>query len=63
MVISELAVAGFTENPAVAPAGKPAADKVTRPAKPPCLVTVIVLLTLPPCAAEPETGDALSVKF
>src|SRR5580700_7195246 len=36
-------------NDAVTPPGRPDADKLTLPLKPPCGVTVIVLVPLDPC--------------
>jgi hypothetical protein len=43
-----LEVAGFVPNPAVTPAGRPEADKVTLPVNPPEGVIVMVLLPLLP---------------
>jgi hypothetical protein len=46
----------------VTPLGKPVAASVTLPENPPTLVTVIVLVPLPPCATETDTGEGDSVK-
>ncbi|MBI5085511.1 MAG: hypothetical protein HZB13_13040 [Acidobacteria bacterium] len=62
MVSSELAVAGFTENPAAAPAGKPVADSVTGLAKPFDGATVTVVDVPLPCTTVPATGDIDSAK-
>jgi len=56
-------VAGFGLNPAVTPVGKPAADRVTLPLKPPCGVMVIVLVPLDPCVMLTLAGEADKVKL
>jgi hypothetical protein len=53
---------GFGLNDAVTPLGKPEADRVTLPLKPPTSVTVIVLVPLPPWAMLTLPGEADSVK-
>lgn len=58
-----LEVAGFVPNPAVTPAGKPEADRVTLPVNPPEGVMVMVLLPLLPCVTLSEVGEADSEKF
>jgi len=45
-------------NEAVTPRGSPEADKLTLPVKPPCGVTVIVDVTLPPRTRVKELGEA-----
>src|SRR5882762_9984638 len=50
-------------NDAVTPLGRPDADKLTLPLKPPCGVTVIVLVPLAPCAIVTLLGEAESEKF
>ena len=56
-------VVGLVANAAVTPAGRPEAERVTLPAKPPEGVTVIVLLTLLPWVTATLDGDAESEKF
>lgn len=48
---------------AVAPAGKPDADKLTVPLKPLSALMVMVLLPLLPCTTVKLLGEAESVKF
>lgn len=55
-------VAGLVPNVAVTPDGRPEADKVTLPVKPPMSVTEIVLVPLDPCATERLVGDAAMLK-
>ena len=55
-------VVGFGANPAVTPLGKPAALKVTLPAKPLTGTTVMVLVPLLPCAMLNEPGLAVRLK-
>lgn len=50
-------------NEAVTPLGKPEADKLTLPLKPPCGMRVMLLVTLPPRMMVKLLGDAESVKF
>ena len=45
-------------NDAVTPPGRPDADKLTLPLKPPCGLTVIVLVPLVPCTIVKLLGDA-----
>jgi hypothetical protein len=56
-------VVGLVPNVAVTPAGRPDADNVTAPVKPPEGVSVIVLLPLPPCVTVTLVGEAESEKF
>jgi hypothetical protein len=58
-----LEVAGLVPNPAVTPAGKPEADRVTLPVKPPEGVIVIVLVPLLPWVTLTLLGEADSEKF
>src|SRR5208282_2113932 len=58
-----LLVAGLGLKAAVTPLGKPEAERVTLPLKPPCAVMVIVLVTLLPCVTLTLPGEAASVKF
>jgi hypothetical protein len=53
---------GFGLNAAVTPLGKPEAERVTLPLKPPTSVTVIVLVPLLPCMTLTLLGEADSVK-
>ena len=55
-------VVGLVPKLAVTPAGKPEADKVTLPVKPPLGFTVIVLDPVPPCVTLTLVGEAESVK-
>jgi hypothetical protein len=48
-------------NDAVKPLGRPEADKLTLLLKPPCAVTVTVLVPLVPCTIVKLFGDADSV--
>jgi len=57
------AVAGLGLNDAVTPLGRPEADKVTLLVKPPCGVTVIVLVAFTPWTTLTLLGDAVSAKF
>jgi hypothetical protein len=56
-------VVGFVPKLAVTPEGKPEADKVTLPVKPPEGVTVIVLFPLVPWVTLRLVGEAERVKF
>jgi len=56
-------VAGFGENVAVTPFGRPAAEKVTAPAKPFCPAMVSVAVPLLLCATDREEVEALIVKL
>lgn len=56
-------VAGLVPKAAVTPVGRPEADNVTLPVKPPVLVTVTVLVPVPPCVTETLAGEAESEKF
>jgi hypothetical protein len=56
-------VTGLVENVAVTPLGNPLALSVVAELNPPVLVTVIVLVPLPPCVTDSEEGDALTLKF
>jgi len=47
-------------NDAVTPLGRPDADKLTLPLKPPCGVTVMVLVPLAPCAIVKLLGKVES---
>jgi hypothetical protein len=58
-----VAVAGLGLNNAVTPLGRPEADKVTAPPKPPCGATVIVLAPLDPCIRVTLLGDGERVKL
>lgn len=53
---------GFGLNAAVTPLGKPEAERVTLPLKPPTSATVIVLVPLLPCVTLTLLGEADSVK-
>ena len=48
---------------AVTPRGRPEADKLTLPAKPPCGVTVMVEVTLAPRSTLKDLGEAERAKF
>lgn len=50
-------------NEAVTPLGKPEADKLTLPLKPPCGLTVMLLVPLAPWMMVKLFGDAESAKF
>ena len=54
---------GLGLNLTVVPDGKPEADRLTAPLKPPLMVLVIVDVPLFPCAMLSEAGEADSVKF
>jgi len=56
-------VVGFVPKLAVTPEGKPEADKVTLPVKPPEGVTVMVLFPLVPWVTLRLVGEAERVKF
>ena len=56
-------VVGLVPKFAVTPEGKPDADNVTLPVKPPDEVTVIVLLPLLPCCTLKLDGEADKLKF
>ena len=52
-------VVGFVPNDAVTPDGKPEAESVTLPVKPPAGVTVIVVVPpAPPCVIDTDDGLA-----
>lgn len=55
-------VVGLVSKVAVTPAGRPEADRLTLPVKPPTGFTVMVLVPLPPWATETLAGDADSEK-
>jgi hypothetical protein len=54
-------VVGLVPKVAVTPAGRPAAERVTLPVKPPVGLTVMVLVPLPPCVTVTLVGEAESV--
>ena len=54
-------VVGLVPKVAVTPAGRPEAERVTLPVKPPVGLTVIVLVPLPPCVTVTLVGEAESV--
>ena len=56
-------VVGLVPKVAVTPAGRPDADNVTAPVKPPEGVSVMVLLTLDPRVTDALEGDADKVKL
>jgi hypothetical protein len=56
-------VVGLVPKVAVTPAGRPEADRLTLPVKPPEGVTVIVLLPLLPCVTLKLAGEADREKF
>lgn len=56
-------VVGLVPKLAVTPEGKPEAERLTLPVKPPEGVTVIVLLPLLPCVTVKLAGEADSVKL
>lgn len=60
-VLVPVVLAGLNE--AVTPLGKPEADKLTVPLKPPCGLTVMLLVPLAPWMMVKLLGDAESVKF
>jgi len=60
-VITLLPVVGFVPKVAVTPAGRPDAESVTLPVKPPVGLTVMVLEPLVPCTMVRLVGDADSV--
>lgn len=55
-------VVGLVPKLAVTPAGKPEAESVTLPVKPPIGLTVTVLDPLPPCVTLTLVGEAESEK-
>jgi len=55
-------VVGLGLNDALTPLGRPEADSVTLPLKPPPSVTVIVVVVLLPCASPTLPGEAASEK-
>jgi L-lactate permease len=55
-------VTGFGENAAVTPLGRPDALSVVAALKPFRLVTVMVLVPLPPCVTVTDDGDAPTEK-
>src|SRR5579863_3767603 len=61
-VTTLLPVEGLVPKVAVTPLGKPEADSVTLPVKPPLSVTVIVSVALEPCVTESVGADAASEK-
>src|SRR5439155_215805 len=54
-------VVGLVPKAAVTPAGRPEAERVTLPVKPPVGFTVMVLVPLPPCVTVTLVGEAESV--
>ncbi len=56
-------VVGLVPNDAVTPEGRPEADSVTEPVKPPEGVSVMVLVPLVPCLTVKLAGDAESEKL
>lgn len=56
-------VVGLVPNTAVTPVGRPEADRVTEPVKPPEGVSVMVLVPVPPCVTLTLAGEADSEKF
>src|SRR6266568_4709648 len=50
-------------NEAVTPKGRPEADRLMVPLKPPCRATVIVLVPLEPCGTVKPVGPAEMVKL
>jgi len=60
-VTTLLPVVGLVPKLAVTPAGRPEAERVTLPVKPPVGFTVIVLVPLPPCVTVTLVGEADSV--
>ena len=58
-----VAVVPLGLNDAVTPLGRPDADKLTLPLKPPCGVTVMMLVALAPCAIVTLLGEVESEKF
>jgi hypothetical protein len=59
-VLVVVALPGLKE--AVTPAGRPVADKLTVPLKPPSGATLMVLLPFDPCTSVRLFGDAVRVK-
>jgi hypothetical protein len=60
-VLVPVVLAGL--NDALTPVGRPDADKLTLPLKPPCGLTVMLLVPLAPSMMVKLLGDAESVKF
>jgi hypothetical protein len=60
-VLIRVVLVGLKE--ADTPLGRPEADKLTLPLKPPCGVTVMVLVALVPCVIVKLLGDAESAKL
>jgi hypothetical protein len=56
-------VVGLVPKLAVTPAGRPEADKLTLPVKPPDGVTLTVLFALLPCVTVTLAGEAESEKL
>jgi hypothetical protein len=56
-------VVGLVPKAAVTPAGRPEAERVTLPVKPPEGVSVIVLVAVDPCVTLTLEGEAESEKF
>ena len=62
--VTVLAVfAGLVEKAAVTPFGRPEAESVTLPVKPPLGVTVMVLDAFAPCLTDSAAGEAERVKL
>jgi hypothetical protein len=62
--VSELVVVVLLGlNEAVTPLGKPEAERLIVPLKPPCKATVIVLVPLEPCGTVNPVGAAEMVKL
>ena len=62
--ISELVVVVLLGlNDAVTPLGRPEADRLIVPLKPPCRVTVTVLVPLEPCGTVNPLGEAETTKL
>src|SRR5579863_409490 len=62
-VTTLLPVVGLVPKAAVTPLGKPEADNVTAPVKPPESATVIVSVVLEPCVTDTDEADGVSVKL
>ena len=62
--VSELVVVVLPGlNEAVTPLGRPEADRLMVPLKPPCRATVMVLVPLEPCGTVNPVGAAEMVKL
>jgi hypothetical protein len=59
--VNVVVCAAVGRNVAVTPAGRPVAESVTVPVKPPLRVSVMVLVALPPCGTLRLAGDAAMV--